>query len=156
MQDLCGLIRFNSNRATGVFALICMVASFLPNLVSIWWSIQSWTWRCIYLWCLSQNLAYFERITLSVLMFTYKVPSRTHYTHGWYTFYFLEQTDMPKSANENSKYWALLMIITWLLSQWSQECGAAKKGHQVYQLSLLVRKVDTPGGEIWYALSTPL
>ena len=41
-----------------------------------------------------------------------------------HAFYFLghgpktsSQMDLLNSANENSKSWALLMIITWLLSQ---------------------------------------
>ena len=70
---------------------------------------------------------------------------------SWYAFYFLghqqktiSQTDLPNSANENSKSWALLMIVTMAVqSMISRVWGCKKRSSSVSTLP--------PGRESWYA-----
>ena len=70
---------------------------------------------------------------------------------SWYAFYFLghprktiSQTDLLNSANENSKSWALLMIITMAVeSIISRVWGCKKRSSSVSTLP--------PGRESWYA-----
>ena len=70
---------------------------------------------------------------------------------SWYAFYFLghqwktiSQTDLPNNANENSKSWALLMIITMAVeSMISRVWGYKKRSSSVSTLP--------PGRETWYA-----
>ena len=70
---------------------------------------------------------------------------------SWYAFYFLghqrktiSQTYLSNSANENSKSWALLLIITMAVeSMISRVWGCKKRSSSV--------STPPPGRESWYA-----